>query len=110
MITHEFTVPADAELLFQHYFNSYGGQELADLDITTDGGANWTTLAQYTVDTGPELASFDLSGYAGETAQLRWHYYNANYDWYWHVDDICLTPEPASLLLLALGTLALRRR
>jgi hypothetical protein len=110
MITHEFAVPSDAELHYQHYFRVYSGNEYGDVDITTDGGTTWTNLAQYTSTTGPELASLDLSGYAGENVKVRWHYYDANYDWYWHVDNVCLTPEPASLLLLALGAFALRRR
>ncbi len=113
MIGPEFVVPAGAELIFKHYFRYYssGGPEKGDVDITIDGGATWITLVQYADATfGPEEVTIDLGAYAGETAQIRWHYYDANYDWYWQVDDVCVTPEPASLLLLALAGLALRRR
>jgi hypothetical protein len=112
--TPEFTVPAAAELTFQERWRPYTGglDELGDVDISTDGGANWANLLQRTEldNLTAVLTTIDLSSYAGQDVNVRWHYYNANYEYYWQIDDVCLTPEPASLALLLLGGLALLRR
>jgi hypothetical protein len=111
MITPMLTIPADAALHFDHEFNWYSGgnDEKGDVDIRVDGGS-WVNLLQLA---GADVAgheTIDLSAYAGQDAELRFHYYDANYEMYWLVDNVGLTPEPASLLLLVLGGLALRRR
>jgi len=115
MITPAFTVPAGASLEFDHSFRYYsgGGDEQADLDIRVDGGA-WSNLLNYSGASfgypGGEHVSVDLSAYEGQSVEMRFHYYQANYDYWWQVDNVGLIPEPASLLLLAAGALLLRRR
>ena len=68
-------------------------------------------------DTGTYFESIvDLSGFAGngDTVQIQFHQGDDNSvgDDGWYLDDLTLAtiPEPASLLLIGLGALALRRR
>ena len=68
-------------------------------------------------DTGTYFESIvDLSGFAGngDTVQIQFHQGDDSSvsDDGWYLDDLTLAtiPEPASLLLIGLGALALRRR
>jgi hypothetical protein len=65
----------------------------ADVDISTDGGGSWTNLLAFTATTTGHI-TVDLSGYAGMTGvMIRFHYYNADYAWYWQVDNFGLYPS-----------------
>ena len=113
MITHLFTVPASAATLeFDNEFNWYSGgnDEKGDVDIWTSA-RGWTNLLRFQgEDVQYTHESVDLSAYAGEEAQIRFHYYDANYEMRWQVDNVGVTPEPMTLTMLALGGLALMRR
>ena len=54
------------------------------------GGA-WVNVARWQADTSGTV-SIDITAHAaGETdLQVRFHYYNASYEWWWAVDDIFL--------------------
>ncbi|MBU0639210.1 MAG: choice-of-anchor J domain-containing protein [Planctomycetes bacterium] len=117
LITHSFVVPGGAMLEYVTNYANFAAYDFADVDI--DAGAGWVNLLSWNEDHGGfkalpgEFVSLDLSAYAGQTAQVRFHYYDPNtgdYDWYWEVDDVTVTPEPASLGLLSIGALALLRR
>jgi hypothetical protein len=65
----------------------------ADVDVSVDGGANWTNVLGWTADArGPSLVSLDISGLAaGESdVQVRFHNYNAAWAWWWQVDNVLL--------------------
>jgi hypothetical protein len=68
--------------------------ETADVDVSVDGGATWNNLWRRSAvsDRGPKLARLDLSGLAANRAdvRVRFHYYDANYQWWWQVDDVRL--------------------
>ncbi|HHN93774.1 MAG TPA: hypothetical protein ENK17_03320, partial [Anaerolineae bacterium] len=66
------------------------GDDHAYVDISTDGGANWTNLLHYTSDVnGPHQETIDLSAYAGEPSVIiRFRYTAAGWDWFWEVDDV----------------------
>jgi hypothetical protein len=77
------------KLRFKHYFRHYAS-EIGDVDIRVNGGA-WQNAARYQGADYSGLVELDLSGFGADGAagvQIRWHYYNANYDWYWGVDDV----------------------
>ncbi len=86
------------DLGYRHHFS---GQ--LDLDITTDGGAQWTTLETY--NTGPPWAPFyaelkivDLSAWDGEPAvTLRWRYTAGN-GWWAFVDNVLVGPAGPGVL------------
>ncbi|MGC9024846.1 MAG: PKD domain-containing protein, partial [Chloroflexia bacterium] len=70
-----------------------GGGDIADVDVSTDGGATWANLLHWDEDHsayGPgEQVELDLSSYAGSSnTLLRFHYYTATYDWWWEVDQV----------------------
>jgi hypothetical protein len=76
-------------LKFKHEFLYYSGVELADVDVRPDGGS-WQNVARYEGDDASGLVELDLSSIADgdPNVRIRWRYHNADYDWYWGVDDI----------------------
>lgn len=85
----DFSSTPNPVLRFKQEYNPLGDN--ADVDVSTDGGANWTNvLAQTSPAQGP--VSLDLTGVAGGQANVsaRWHYYNAFWAWWWQVDDVLL--------------------
>jgi hypothetical protein len=120
LVTPSFTVPAGASLDFMLNYQALGGDS-ALVDINT--GSGWTNLVTYTTVEGGfptypysgdeaigVAKSLSLGAYAGADAQIRFRYAGDGWNWWMQVDDIAVTPEPASMALLALGGLALIRR
>jgi hypothetical protein len=68
--------------------------ETADVDVSIDGGASWTNVWRRSAvsDRGPKQARLDLSSLSANQpdVRVRFHYYNANYQWWWQVDDVRL--------------------
>jgi hypothetical protein len=95
-----------AQLSFKVDFNSYGS-EVADVDISTNGGSSWANIwtksgSDYR---GPVTESINISQFAGnDNVIIRFHYYNANWEWWWEVDDVTVTvssPVPVERTLNA---------
>ncbi len=69
-----------------------------DIDVSSNGGTSWTSLAHYNVDvTG--TVSFNLTGKAsGTNNKLRFRYYTvdllAHWDWYAYIDDVTVSSLP----------------
>lgn len=87
-VSFDLSAVGGAVLTFsQEYFNL---GDTADVDVTVDGGATWTNVLRQTAsDRGPTSISAVLPGVGGQSSvQLRWHYYNAFFAWWWAVDDI----------------------
>ncbi len=84
---------AGIRLQLAHQFNWYplGLDEQGDIDIrstATDG--EWVELVNFSGERIEGTESFDLTPWAqGQTdLQLRFHYYNARFEWWWALDDI----------------------
>jgi hypothetical protein len=82
-------------LQYASNFQDYAGNGDAYLDVSTDGGTNWTNLYSQTGDDsggtggGGVLREADLSTYAGQTIHLRWRYVaDSNLDWFWQIDNV----------------------
>ncbi|MFQ5611641.1 MAG: S8 family serine peptidase [Anaerolineae bacterium] len=69
-----------------------GDDERWDVDLSLDGGDSWSSNLLHHEDAsrrGPETITLDLSTAAGQNdARVRFRYSNANFDWWWQVDDV----------------------
>ena len=67
--------------------------EVADVDVSLNGAAGpWNTVWRKTADyRGPKIETLDLTTLAGQAnVMVRFHYYNAVWEWWWQVDDVQL--------------------
>ena len=82
-------------LEFDQYFNAYSGNEIADVDVWD--GIEWVNVYSTSEDMGFWLDAdhpvIDITAFANADLQVRFHYYNANYEWYWAVDNVLITVE-----------------
>lgn len=78
----------DVILKFNHDFKKYG-EEIADVDVRV-GAGDWQNILKYQGDDASGAVEIDISAIAdGQLGvQIRWHYYNANYEWWWAIDDV----------------------
>lgn len=79
---------------FQHDFNA-NLHEIADVDLSTDGGFTWETVWHQPGDSGlgdrrgPRVEEIPIPAAANQfDVRVRFHYYNSNFDWWWQVDDV----------------------
>lgn len=80
---------SSVKLRFKHDFYYYD-KEIGDVDIRVNGGT-WQKMARYQKTDYVGLAELDLSDFGADgnpNVQIRWHYYNANYDYFWGIDDV----------------------
>lgn len=94
--------------------------------MASANGTTWTTLAVYATDTpvgglyndnSGVVKNYDISAFDGGNLFLRFRYVDPSVDpweWYAQVDNVVVTadavPEPASMVALGAGLLALARR
>jgi len=89
---------AIVNLKFDNWFNQFSAS-IADVDVSIDGGTTWTNVLQMTTDDGyptPNTKNIDISAIAAgqPDVRIRFHYYNANWSWYWAIDNVvieCIT-------------------
>ncbi|MFZ1453280.1 MAG: PKD-like domain-containing protein, partial [Ferruginibacter sp.] len=86
-------------LSFRHHYRALTAPE-AFVEISTNGGANWTLLKNYTATTGtatvfaPDIIS--LNAYLNNpTVSVRFRY-QAGWAWYWAIDDIDISGTPVA--------------
>ncbi|MFZ5823847.1 MAG: S8 family serine peptidase [Bacillota bacterium] len=87
---------SSVSLQFAHWYSIERNFDFGRVEISADGGANWTQLAQYTAPGGGgqpvgwEYPLVDLSGYAGQTVQLRFRLTSDSSIAYagWYIDDV----------------------
>lgn len=75
------------------YYELGGGAEVADVDVSADGGSSWVNVWRRMADVnGPSTQEIDISAQAAGQSQVmvRFHFYNAVYDGWWQVDDVQL--------------------
>ncbi len=93
---YDFSGQSNVVLEFKYDFRwyQYGDNEVADVDVSVDGGQSWTNAwrAKDGDRRGPRTARLDISSLAaGEPdVRVRFRYYGAYYDWWWQVDDFFL--------------------
>lgn len=84
----------DLTLSFRHYFSYYGNGDSANIEVSTNNGASWTTVKTYTSNIGYPSKftneTISLNSYVNVTnLKVRFRYI-ANYSDGWAVDDIQL--------------------
>ncbi len=82
-------------LQFQHDFRWYplGTDEKGDIDVRSSStGGEWVTVQSYFGQVFDGPVELDISAWAmGQTdLQVRFHYYDARFEWWWGVDDVFL--------------------
>ncbi|GAA1573818.1 hypothetical protein GCM10009789_29130 [Kribbella sancticallisti] len=85
----DLTAVTAPKIKFNQDLNWLGGEK-ADVDLSIDGGATWTTVLNQAADVrgAKEIA---IPQAAGQSAvQVRFHYYDASYEWWWEVDNVLI--------------------
>jgi MYXO-CTERM domain-containing protein len=120
LLTPTMHLPArgDLALTFQANYQNFAGSDFADVDL--DAGSGWVNLLRWNEDHGDsffqpigENVSLDLGAYAGSDVRVRFHYYDpgtSDWDWYWQVDNVTVTPAPGSFALGLLGAIMIAPR
>jgi hypothetical protein len=83
-------------LSFIQYYRFLTG-EYSKVEVY-DGSAWVTVLNQTTTvgsQTAPNAQEIDVTAYANEDFQVRFHYYAPGWYWYWIIDDVMLSTESA---------------
>jgi hypothetical protein len=105
---------------YKRYIDDVDHDQIADVDVrSSDDGAtwgNWVNLLRWDINTVADAISgaeeVDLSAHAdGKFIQVRWHYYEANYDYWFAVDDIQISGDrvevpPETRKILSVGYVA----
>ncbi|MFI7519691.1 S8 family serine peptidase [Micromonospora globbae] len=79
---------------FRQDFN-WLGPETADVDLSVDGGETWTNVLRQKQDiAGPRVTEVAVPQAAGQSqVRVRFHYYDASWEWWWQVDDVLIGSE-----------------
>ena len=94
---------------FKYDFYDFLGSDQGSVDVSSDGGANWTTVKSWSFasDRGPKTFTMDATALLGGStqAQIRFIYDAPGWDWWFEVDDVKLfdpnapcTPLPGALV------------
>lgn len=101
LITHSIDCRGFENIIveFRHWFFRYS-TEICDVDIRVNAGA-WQNIARYQNASAYGLMRLNVNAIANgqSNVQVRWHYYNANYEWFWGIDDVVLRGDPITYTL-----------
>ncbi|MBZ0243009.1 MAG: choice-of-anchor J domain-containing protein, partial [Bacteroidales bacterium] len=79
---------------FDQYYNYISSGEFARVDVFD--GTDWVTVLNQVADAGswnnPNHQVLNVTAYANEAFQVRFHYYdNGSWAWYWAIDNVAIT-------------------
>ncbi|PKO14970.1 MAG: hypothetical protein CVU39_12915 [Chloroflexi bacterium HGW-Chloroflexi-10] len=89
----DFSGESTVALQFSYdYYDYFATSEAAYVDISINAGEWQNVWVRNTIDRGPKTANIDLTALAAgqPDVRMRFRYANANYSWYWQVDNILL--------------------
>jgi FlaG/FlaF family flagellin (archaellin) len=92
----DLTNAKSANLTFYQWYNFESEWDFGILQITTDGGESWQDIMRYTgSSTDWSYENIDLSGYIGNTIQVRFLVTTDKYGTAagWYIDDLTLLGE-----------------
>jgi hypothetical protein len=83
-------------LTFDQYYRHLGTGTFGKVDVYD--GTDWVTVLNQVATAGawdaPDQQMIDVSMYANEEFQVRFHYYDAtSWAWYWALDNVAITDE-----------------
>jgi hypothetical protein len=94
---YDFCNGSNSGLAAAVFYENYAALDYLDVDVSTDGGANWTNLLSWNEDHYTEDISLDMSAFDGyPSVTIRFHYYAPGGDgWVWdaQVDNFELTSD-----------------
>jgi hypothetical protein len=86
-----------------HYLNTF--IDVADVDVSIDGGTTWTNVWEQTFpdSPGPNTQTVDISFAAGHSGVRARFHYTVYFGWWWQVDDVQIgqalcSPLPGGLV------------
>ena len=82
-------------LEFDHWFRQYQG-EFCDVDVRSSlTVGQWVNVVQWTGTStlNSQHETIDLTAQAAGASdvEIRWHYYNADFEWTWFIDNVEVT-------------------
>ncbi|NNF15999.1 MAG: hypothetical protein HKN70_04585, partial [Gammaproteobacteria bacterium] len=80
-------------LQFNHDFNWYSGglDEQGDVEVRSSAtGGTWVVVQNYSGGDSSGTVNIDIASFSASDLQVRFHYYNASYEWWWAIDDVML--------------------
>jgi uncharacterized membrane protein len=101
----DLTTSLTATINYWVNYQNWAFGDFLELDISADGGNNWSNLLSWNEDHPPdpvgfriapgEFVALNLDSFVGQTVMLRWHYFDPvgpfqNFDWYAQVDEVQL--------------------
>ena len=90
----DFTGQPEVRVVYNSLYRTYlinDTTDIANVDVSLDSGGTWTTVYTHTAEISEaERVNLDISALAANqpTVQVRFHYFDAHYEWYWQVDDV----------------------
>ena len=90
---------ANAAIRFANDFLDGGNNDIAEVEVSIDGGENWTSIWRASGSApGPGTITADMSFAAGHAGvQVRFHY-SVFFGLWWQIDDVAVGPVTCSTL------------
>jgi hypothetical protein len=91
----------EASLSFWHFYRGFSNGA-GRVQVSIDEGASWTSIQSFTTATSGSATAFvnivlNLTPFVGNAnVQIRFNYENAQYAWYWAIDNVRVTGSAIS--------------
>ncbi len=93
----DLSAPGSPVLRFNSDWRAVGNGDIADVDVSTDGGANWSTLWHQTASRrGPTVEEISLGPAAGSASALVRFRFQGTWAWWWEVDNVAVVNRPCN--------------
>ncbi|MEU1370769.1 carboxypeptidase regulatory-like domain-containing protein [Streptomyces sp. NPDC005803] len=87
--SYDFSGTDLPELSYRTSYKPYSGQK-ADVEVSSDGGATWSTVSSHTTAVTGSKVTLPLTDYAGKPdVRVRFHF-TGKFSWWWQLDDVFL--------------------